>query len=339
MTLYRWVLVAGVLLACGSASREGPSNDGSGGAGNGAKLSADAFCEAWFDVAVGFLERCLPGNADWSLLLQGSQSCAELKSSIDAGKVRYDADTGAECLRRVPTQACEELFEGEVQTLCAALVGQLPPGAACNPNTSECAGGFCLSSPAGTCGSFCKELVKKGGECSSSEPCEINLACVDGVCTALPRKGEACLGEEHQCQGRAFCEGGNTSEPGTCVLRKSENEACVDRNDCLSQRCVDGVCLKRKPVGADCAVGENECLVPAQCVDGKCTARAAETGEPCSEFGDKEILRCADGLYCDRSAKVCQPLKSPGQPCVNALECQGDNPLCQNKVCVACSEP
>jgi len=337
--MYRWAIAAGVLLACGSATREGPSNEGAGGNGNGTKLGAEAFCEAWFDVEVALLERCLPGNLDWPALFKAStQTCAELKSSIDAGRILYDADLGAECLRRVPTQDCDEVLEGEVQTLCTALVGQLPSGAACNPNTSECAGGVCLRS-SGTCGAFCKELVQQGGQCSSANPCALNLGCVDGICTALPREDEACSGEARQCQGRAFCEGGNASQPGKCVPRRNANEACVDSNNCLSRRCVEGVCLNRKPVGADCVVGENECLVPAQCVDGKCTARFAESGEPCSEFHDSEIVRCADGLYCDRTAKVCLPLKSPGQSCAGTWECDGENPLCQSKICTPCRAP
>jgi hypothetical protein len=77
--------------------------------------------------------------------------------------------------------------------------------------------------------------------CPSGEYCKVPAGMVDGgVCTQLPKAGEACLtetGRPFACAAELVCSG------GTCRERHLNGAVCTAAIECYSRRCSNGVCV------------------------------------------------------------------------------------------------
>ncbi len=149
-----------------------------------------------------------------------------------------------------------------------------------------------------------------GRGCTSASQCASAL-CVDRVCCA-----ESCA------EGRYCNINGNL---GVCSPRKFVGETCLVPSDCLTETCLDGLCVAaatathtasptptptRIPLGGACTQA-----VAGQCASGFCTDAVC-----CSENG------CNAGERCDITglAGDCQPQRLPGRICGRDSDCAGD---------------
>lgn len=129
----------------------------------------------------------------------------EIQTSIDAGRVQYDAAAASECLT---TMTCGDL-------------GQ--------PNR-------------GPCGDIEIPLVPVGGACERAAEC-IEGDCVGSstgprTCELQPGVGEPCTGRS--CADGARCD----LSTGTCVQVAPLGASCDGDSACESYACEDGVCAE-----------------------------------------------------------------------------------------------
>jgi len=148
-----------------------------------------------------------------------------------------------------------------------------------------------------------------GEACTVDNDCGTRL-CVDGVCctsacndgcgvcnvtpgTCTPKaKGVACGNA-----GLLTCGGTSTACP----------TICASNDDCVSHRCVDGVCDTPTVRCISDSELSDENGVVTQCGDYKCIANACRT--PCREVSD-----CRDGLVCTFDGACVSPPSLPEPP-------------------------
>lgn len=121
----------------------------------------------------------------------------------------------------------------------------------------------------------------------------------------------------------------NVSTPG----EKGNGESCLFGEECLSGRCVDGVCC-----ATQCAAGEF-CNLPGH--EGVCTP--VPEAIPCAEDFECESGFCRDGFCCDRNCEppgrcnvpgfegLCIDLLPDGDECFDDDECFSG--FCSSGVC------
>ncbi len=208
---------------------------------------------------------------------QGTASdLAQLTVSVDAGRVKYDADKASECLDGLSDQlscqslvdygqqntpeACDQVFTGTV-----AVGGECYASAECADNGTcdqTCGAGECC---AGTCvaGDPTPDKADLGQDCT-------NAACVDGL----------------------WCKTDSTNNTAVCAEPGGEGAACQGLSGCGADLACDGI------------FGDGMCVRPA---------KPGETCDPSQGFG---ILACArDDNYCDTTDNTCKTRVAVGQAC------------------------
>jgi hypothetical protein len=205
---------------------------------------------------------------------------ADIKASVDAGRVKYDGALAATCLDKI---------EGQCNSLATGGVG----------GDAECNAVFV-------------GLVADGGDCVDSQDC----ATKDSFCTkaqgAMMGKCEAPAKEGESC-ATTFCADGLVCDFGamtqTCIKPIADGQMCTSDFSCISEYCdsATGTCSQPKPVGSDCSS-------PQACKDSycdfqtsKCTALKAD-GEACMFFDE-----CQSG-DCDQDTMMCTPV-TPAPQC------------------------
>ncbi len=156
-------------------------------------------------------------------------------------------------------------------------------------------------------------------DCSATE-CQIPV-CEEGAC------GVVNLEEGELCNG-GFCDG-----EGGCL-------ACLEDDDCDSERCRDDRCVSATCTngtkdgdetdvdcgGEDCPPCDvdQECEDGSDCVGGKCD------DSKCLACDKKDS--CEGQQFCDEKSGACVPRKPAGASCADKSECLEDFD-CKAKVC------
>lgn len=247
-----------------------------------------SFCDDFFDALCGPIEACgcaessvLACRAEQRALCAGVPSAA-LLASVEAGRVRYDAERAAELLARMRAResSCQGFVDAldwsvrDLLSLGGVFEGTVEAGGACEPLgfelISECRLGGCA--PVGDA-HVCLGAVGAGERCDAVHTC----ADLDGRLTferGIDRLTLRCVPDAPD------------AEVGTCVAWVDEGGACEGDAACWS-----GVCR-----------------------GGRCAVRADD--EPCSLARE-----CASG-NCHPSEHVCRPGDAPeGAPCADAAAC------------------
>ena len=211
------------------------------------------------------------------------------------------------CMDAQNQASCNDWFAGVVPPSCDFPAGTLSNGATC-ATADQCASESCnygnslcgaCATPApagGSCQSVncaeglvcagaytCVTMGAAGGVCDSGHPCQSNLVCVNGTCSAPLAPGSACNPQASACNGTQ----GHLCANGTCqaVGMAGTGQACGYINNGVTLCSASGTC--NIPQGqstgscaaaaADGAACNNEtgpgCMPPAGCFDGVCKLR------------------------------------------------------------------
>lgn len=303
---FHFVLLSGLLVACGEGSSSG---DGEDVLGSLAQVWAQrecgrfASCCAAQGYEVGRTAECVPNHRDFV-----RSSFAEI---ADFPRLRLDVDAA---------RACAEVL--------------LASSDACDATSSipETLDSPCTRVVLGTQG--IGQPCDDRRECAGSSRGE--AFCVEGACRRTSALGEPC-GESEACRGwpaEAFCRRGpNVDDLGTCVARDDEPAGLGDA--CAATFVRDTTHILELPAviepGSTCRADDG-----LFCDGGRC-APARVLGEACDHPG-----ACGEEAWCDGGA--CRDLGREGEPCrtktcVDGMRCAhqpfpvGTGPLAATGVC------
>lgn len=269
--------------------------------------------------------RCGAFTNEADCKVYASASLDQIKRSVEAGRVAYDADAAGDCLEAFKSASCDVTSESsrDEPAACAdAIKGTVIDGGTCFTN-QECVSGSCTEAPTctmaccmGTCDATRAE-VAIGGTCNGTTG-----ACVEGsfcdsattTCTALRAVGGACTANS-QCGYGLFCP-----EAGTCADAPNRGAACPDQYCAdLGDRCsaATTTCVALAKIGEACAsgfAGLFDCQQPLTC-----NQTTLVCGNP-PVAGEACLFICATGNYCNAN-DVCEAQKPNGQACQGDDEC------------------
>lgn len=160
--------------------------------------------------------------------------------------------------------------------------------------------------------------------CSSSSECEPPMACIGGACIERGGEGDGCS-SDGECAGSLLCRN------GVCIVGSDKGGKCDGDTSFCSDglECLDGVCMKRIPLGNACQAeftGE-KCVAGSECVGGVC-ARILDEGAACDN--DDKTRVCAAPTVCRDG--ICAGERM--QECMSDEDCDGGKCL-ESKVCGA----
>jgi len=251
-------------------------------------------------------------RADFSL--RCDRSAADLKDSLAAGRVTFDATKLDACLNSIvaPTDVCSDVvMELPWKTACkdSAWVGTVATGGACLFDFD------CTGAPDSFCGPNQKCQMKPtagfpcGTGCASAYYCGTNNTCAPRLAEGAPCTGTT------QCAKDLYCD--TTQTMPVCAGRKGAGEACTSNLGCVSNECIPGTCM-----------GTSQ-----QCyTDTQCNSRCANNGAFCTTAYNCGAGNCSiSGISCS-SDLTCG---STGGSCVFPIQClPGDcigDPVCTSQ--------
>lgn len=301
--------------------------------------TADTFCDEYAEVACHNMYQCCTEEDIESNLgvteprteaqcredkkrecVRGS---AELRDSLDAGRVTFNADAFNNCLDALlaPDGSCAMYVDKYPWTdACKEQpwVGTVAVGGACFFN-HDCAG----APKSAVCGpdQKCAALPVGGFPCMNGACAEDFFCGTGSICQAKLAEGTPCT-SDFECQDELFCDPDATPAPA-CASRKAGGEACTGDQSCLSGDCVPGQC---RMTGTSCYT------------DDQCFARCADDNGFCDVGMDWE---CNTSGHCDQVVSVTCSGSTADDQCVTAAagtkcvfnvacvpgECVGD-PVC-----------
>ena len=261
----------------------------------------DGSHSATLEVSAQALQPCLGG-----LVGEGQACGADVGCESGLVCVGWDRNACGVCTLREAVR-CEGTVDCGPGWYCAAgrCVRRRGLGERCSAGY-ECATSRCT----GTC--------SKGGvgeRCDRDLLCGPFLVCLEGVCVAPGREGEACAPGAFSCHLPLACH------RGTCVAQRPHDN----------------------PLGGPCS-SSDRCVAGGVCEQGECV-RAAKLGEACRHANND----CAPDAYCralpdpgrEGELGVCEPTKPPGAECTMHHECDSFN-CNDDRRCVpplTCAEP
>jgi hypothetical protein len=290
------------------------------------------FCLRAEDILVRRLSEC--GAATPELVRsQLYLPCqAEWQHAIDRSNSAFDKYAAADCLAAADAEPCPLLVppNGAVPEVCTQVMGgSLADAVACEVD-AECGSGLCLATA--TCPGVCAEYSVQGQTCSGRRNvgprCHKTLVCNAGTCQDIVYQGQDCTGRPLGCEPGAYCEGATN----LCQWQKGEGGACASQDECdpgllcavvgftpLRQQC-----LKPRPPGASCTVGQRDCTRGTYCKSaaqlpgdvGTCVAWP-QSGA-CDAVGLVEPYGCL-GRWCNTG--TCTDFTPEASPCTSPLEC------------------
>jgi hypothetical protein len=193
-------------------------------------------------------ECCASGDAPSPLKDTDEASCFaayadfrhEIQSAMSYHLVRFDSAVGSQCLARLRTSACQEVFDGMygVQRVCGnAFPGTGRLGDPCDDDfvceSNDCVGQSCVTRPCSTqagclateycsSGTRCLPLLAPGDPCTDSDSCGNGGACLEKKCAPRRQDGETCR-SPRECVGtctiRGSIQAAGTCRPGLCQGR------------------------------------------------------------------------------------------------------------------------
>jgi len=158
----------------------------------------------------------LTGGSQAACLQQVSDNLNTKAQLVQVGIQRYDQVAGAECVRRIQSASCVEVFgvADDASDPCAAVfVGASVLGEACDGDyfcqSEDCESQSCVTPPCtiGSCpaGDYCivntgcAAIIAEGNACTGDDMCGSAAACLGRVCSPLLDDGVACS-TNRQCK-------------------------------------------------------------------------------------------------------------------------------------------
>lgn len=357
----------------GSAGASGGTDGGAGASGgsggSGVALGdvpgklAKAYCDLYSKCYGALVEFSTPGEdcVTYTQKTIEDGGFNELTSSVNAGRVQYQADQMQACLDAIANQSCDSLLQRSIPACLAALTGTVPVGGNCDiDNDCKGPGVFCQANSA--CPGKCTKLLSAGQNCTRDAQCQSGLNCdsTTGKCVKPAALGAACGGGvDPDCGPPGICMGENTqqSQPGTCesvsqILLAADGATCNPQNGpwcknaepCAitgySGGSIVASCTATVASGAacrlafpdECPAGEY-CDITAQQVytgqTGTCTA-LPKPGATCAA-PLSGLSGCAPYSRCDTATNTCVALHRLGQSCTTDLGCYSGR--CSNGGC------
>ena len=220
-----------------------------------------------------------------------------------------DPRTGA-CIATVIDDGtpCEDADPCSVDETCRAGVCGGPPKS-CAALDSPCTQGFCDAAAGGVCVAL---PVLDGLACETGDLCQLDEACVGGVCQGRRLDCPAPVGDPCRV---GICDA-RTGACGQAVV--VEGTPCEDGAYCTTgDTCRAGICS---------AGGARDCAPPGQpCRQGSCN----EGTNRCDVQNRQNLSACDDGLYCTESSRCWDGACVASQN----RSCPGANFGCQSGVC------
>lgn len=226
------------LLLAGCPGEEEPLPDA--GEDAGVIISPVEVCDRLSAARCALLSSCYPAFArdtEDSCRTTEQTQCLQrydqLRTSVDEGKVKVNAEALARCEARLLNAACPATF---------------PPGypAAASP-FSDCNLDGTLQGSV-SAGQTCRDQA----ECEPGSLCfKPNGVCL-GTCSKAPAEGEPCA---FGCAAGLYCNDQGT--PGDlsddrCGQPKQAGEACADSSECAAELYCAGTCRARGKAGDGC---------------------------------------------------------------------------------------
>lgn len=219
---------------------------------------------------------------------------------------------------------CKTAQECKVGSRCVIFGGAC--GGACTPfsKVGEPCSGVCdpTQGYCDTVSRFCVALQAEGGTCKDSSNCVAATDCQGSVCLPPPPPEAPCAFSWNRLP---YCGAGLACDvvpyvdknPGTCVIRRSEGEACKYHWSCRAGL----VCA-----GMDWSPFPGKPAGPGTCKKPLVEGAACSYTRYAIYVGDE----CASGLSCDAKEKKCRRRPKNGEACtVDVQNCVGDNVYCK----------
>ncbi len=263
-----------------------------------------------------------------------------IHDAVDSGRAQWNPTAARACLDLITVNGCGLFKNEDIFQTCAAIVGNVNNGQACQ-NDIECAtpGAQCVPPAAGgtdVCVGFtCRAPVPSGQSCVSPAFCRPEDHCVDrrpgGVDTSFCATGEVGQGcdSDSDCDRGHYCNGGtnNSTAAGICTLAKTAGSTCRVDEECAGELvCVgnvngaNGTCRDVRPVGATCDRGGfGGCFGHQYC---DATATASGTCKPAPQLNaacgtvDGTASYCGFFMACE--GEVCRAPGNIGDPCTQS---------------------
>jgi hypothetical protein len=272
----------------------------------------------------------------------------DLDAAAKDGRLRFDSSSARACLNDLGAASCRDI-EGSSPACEAAVTAAVADGLECRSSV-ECASGLCdapsgchgvcLSKAAAGCahcdsGSYCDQglcspRLGLGTVCPaarSEDPCQDGLACVGGMCQALPLEGMACAAG--RCARGLYCD--EVTEPASprcaAVLGAGaacgQVDACQDGLACVAAIGSDlGRCVAYLDVGSACRRAPpglaSGCPLDMTCTSSACAPIALALGAQCARAPSTAVA-CGSGLYCDPVSMTCRAQIAHGGGCDPAV--------------------
>jgi hypothetical protein len=146
--------------------------------------------------------------------------------------------------------------------------------------------------------------------------------------------GQSCANDAY-CDKTSHCaqKGGAGA---TCAT--NDSQTCASPYVCVTKDldAGTGLCGTPNAAGSPCLdMGQNQCLIPDECINGVCTA-VGLSGQPCASSGGF----CYDGACAGRNPDAgtrgtCGAYQSAGGSCTESFECESVNCDPTANVCIA----
>ncbi len=283
-------------------------------------------------ASAGFLEMVSAVNAKiveclaWPGFPAGEMNAvaASIQSSVDAGRLTYDAAAQATCLASIDATTCLQILHGVDFTECveSAFTGRVAQGAQCG-DSLECSAGYC-SFPTGTCPGECVPRVASNGACGADDQCAAGLVCSNSTCSAVTvvADGATCNDVTEVCGATSYCKPPGTSSR-SCAPLGIEGNACRAATECSASLTCDLVtytcrayAARNQPCGTTAACN----YFTDYCTPGGTCGALPVLGESCAYS-----RWCHGDSWCDTSLAVptCVARPTLGQPCTGTGGCDG----------------
>lgn len=247
---------------------------------------------------------------------------------VEEGRVAFDPAAAAACLRSYVAGCDLGASVADPGPCGAVLRGLVADGEPCT-SPLECGPDSQCTDGADTCGTVgvCTPLPREGEACAGR--CALGLLCESGACASLGYDyadlGEACDRVATTCESALDCRSGVCVDPSSAGW-PGLGERCTESRGCSPDlRCdEDGWCVLLPALGEACAV-LSRCAAGAYCDGGVCRERAERDGPCSSSLGCPASQRCVDG--------TCGLPRDRGEPCTGSSDCWSGR--CEAGVCVA----
>jgi len=247
-----------------------------------------------------------------------------LNEALAAGRIKYDANAGANCLAFYQTLTCNYVYNAALAACQDLFRGQVPNGGMCK-NSIECSDGTCTGLT-GCANNTCTTFLAQGATCDSGQgscnPRTDFCETMAKVCTARGALGATCS-QSSDCQSPYSCLTGKCGGPGNLGDPCNFTSGCgpglycdigATIPTCKMQIGSGGVC----PAGRTCQDGL-QCVVPKGMTMGTC-GPLTDVGTACDSSAPGGY--CPTDAPCSAMTMKCEPVPSlEGTDCIMDPTC------------------